>query len=129
MAAKPQFSLRWMFVAVAAVALVLGEAVGFPEPIAEAVGLIVTSLLAPAVVSGMVYARGYGRAFVIGALSWWFATAWIMGDFFPGPGRRFQLFDGGRIDFSIWWTLAFAGGVVAVVVRRLTLPKSPNGTE
>jgi hypothetical protein len=121
MALKMQFSLRLIFVVTAAVAVLLGEAVAFPDWIAEIVGLVVSSLLPPAVVAGIVYAHENRRAFCLGTLVWWLSARWML--LVPGVGSDFQLLDGGRIDYCIWWSLGFTGGLVAVVVRWLTLSK------
>ena len=125
MAGKPQFSLRWIFFLTAAVALLLGEAVGFPELVALVVALVVTSLLPPAFVAGIVYADGYGRAFCIGVLAWWIVITWRT-DGFPVIGRDFQIVDGGRLDYCMYWLWALSGGLVAVVVRWLSARKSSS---
>jgi hypothetical protein len=141
--ARPQFSLRWLFAVTAAAAVMLGEAVAFPGWIAWAVGIAVTPLLACAFVAGIVYARGYGQAFCIGALVWWLAARWIMDVSFGVPTLNSEIANmhglhlsgyaladhlprldmlGGeyRIDYCVLWLLMTAGGFVAVVVRWLT---------
>lgn len=143
MVAKPQFSLRWMFVVVAAVGLFLAEAVAFPGWVAAVVGVAATSFLAPAFVAGVVYSRGSGRAFCIGALAWWFAVIWFSFSLgIPKPGHEIawlhQFHPMGndiasalphfdklgreyRLDYCILWSLTFLGGLVAVIVQWLTL--------
>jgi len=165
MAAKPQFSLRLLFVMISAVALVAAEAVAFPGWLALIVGLLLTSFLPPVFAAGIVYARGYGRAFCIGALAWLVAASWIahvslgipgtfpikgpelvpgMGGGWQGggivPGMRGYLAifrspfysafgDMYRLDYCVLWVLTFTGGLFAVVVRWLTLGKSPRESE
>jgi hypothetical protein len=150
MAAKPQFSLQWIFAATAAVALVLGEAVAFPGWLAAVVGVAATSFLVPAFMAGIVYSRGQGRAFCIGALAWWFAIIWLNFSFgIPKPGQEVawlhQFYPNGsvnasalphfdklgreyRFDYCILWSLTLAGGLVAVFIRWLTMPKATNNS-
>ena len=123
MPAKVQFSLRWIFVAMALVAVFCGEAVAFPDVVAEIAGLLVTALLPCGFVSGIVYARGAGQAFCIGALVMWSISLWML------TMRSINFYDGGRVDFCILWSLPAAGGLVAVVVRWLTLNKLPREPE
>lgn len=112
MAPKPQFSLRWLLAAIAAVALLFGEAVGFPRQVAEIVGLVVTTLLFPALMIGMVHARGLSHAFCTGALVWWFALSWMI--YFSYLGlASVTIWDGGRIDLCLCWLLCGAGGLAA----------------
>jgi hypothetical protein len=117
MHAKMQFSLRWIFVVTACVAIVCGQAVAFPDGLAEVVGLVVTLFLPTVFVTGIVYARGAIQAFWIGALVW-FVTAWMA---FFSLGQ-IAILDGGRIDLCLCWLLAGASGMLAVVVRWLTSP-------
>jgi hypothetical protein len=77
MPVKPQFSLRVMFVAVAVAALIAAEAVALPGWLAFAAGILVTSFLPPVLIAGVFYARGFARAFCIGALAWLLAAHWI----------------------------------------------------
>ena len=111
-----QFSLKWTFVVTAVVAALLGEAVAFPDWLANIVGLVMTSMLAPVFMTGIVYARGLGRAFCIGVVAWWLSARWFIDVFHT------QVFDGGRIDYCLWWCLGFVGGLTAIAVRWL-IPK------
>src|SRR5689334_17342012 len=91
--ARPQFSLRGIFAVTSTIALMLGEAVVFPGWLAAVVGVAVTTLLAPAVAAGIVYSRGYLRAFCIGSLIWWLTVIWFgfsLG--IPKPGGEIAQF-------------------------------------
>lgn len=115
MAAKVQFSLRMIFVVTAAVAVVFAEAVALPEWLANAVGLAVILLLPSAFVAQIVYARGAGRAFGIGAL-----CAWLTGLATAQLGVTLVIVDGGRIDVCVFWLYTFVGGGLSALVRWLS---------
>jgi hypothetical protein len=117
MPAKPQFSLRTIFVLTVLAALVAAEAAGFPDWLADIVGWVVTSLLPPAVMAGIVYARGPVQAFWIGACVWWL-TAFVM---LFLVGMNTQILDGGRLDICLYWLMGVAGGLVAVFIRWLSV--------
>lgn len=126
--AKPQFSLRWLFVLTAAVALLLGEAVAFPDWLAIIAGILVVLFASPVLVSGIVYGRGAVRAFFIGALAWWLGVVVLfvfLATFFHGA-PTVEIVDSGRVDFCILWLLDGVGGVAAIVVRRLAVRASPG---
>jgi hypothetical protein len=117
--AKPQFSLRAIFVVTVLAALVAAEAAAFPDWFADIVAWLVTSLIPPAVVAGVVYARGATQAFWIGAFVWWLTVAVMV--FSVGLGTH--LIDGGRLDICIYWLMGLVGGLVAVFVRWLSVRK------
>ena len=119
MAAKPQFSLRWLLAAIAAVALLFGEAVGFPRRVAEIAGLVITTLLLPVLLIGMVHTRGLSHAFCTGSLVCWFAVSWIICFSYLGLSSV-VLWDGGRIDLCICWLLCGAGGLAAAGICWFT---------
>lgn len=119
---KPQFSLRAIFLVTMLVALVSAEAAGFPDWLADIIAWIVTSLIPPAVIAGIVYARGAAQAFWIGACVWWL-TAFVM-LFLVGVST--QILDGGRLDMCLYWLMGVAGGLVAVLVRWLSVRKPPR---
>jgi NADH:ubiquinone oxidoreductase subunit 2 (subunit N) len=126
--AQPQFSLRWLFVVTAAVALLLGEAVAFPDWLAIIAGILFVLFASPALVSGIVYGRGAVRAFFIGALAWWLGLGVLvvfLATFFHGV-PAVEVFDSGRVDFCVLWLLDAVGGIVAVVVRRLAGREAPG---
>jgi hypothetical protein len=138
MVAKPQFSLRWIFVAMAVVGLLLGEAVAFPGWIALTVGMAGTSFLPVCFVAGIVYARAAPQAFCIGALVWLVVGTWIEGQFpmmrymhllfhDPSDAQFENLGLEYRLDYCVVWSMTLAGGLVAVVVRWLTLDKPREG--
>lgn len=149
MPAKVQFSLRGMFVAIAVAALIAAEAVAFPGWLAFLAGILVTSFLPPVLIAGAFYARGFARAFCIGALAWLLAAHWIarislgvpttagieligsapamgMGGMSP-PGilsqpnapHYEQLGLTYRSGYCALWLLTIVGGLLAVVVRCL----------
>ncbi|HQU45326.1 MAG TPA: hypothetical protein PK867_21095 [Pirellulales bacterium] len=117
MPSKPQFTLRWIFVLTAAVAALCGQAFAFPDWLAEIVWIMVTLSLPSVFVAGIVYARGAGQAFSIGALVW-FASGCIA--IVTLDLGSIQIFDGGRVDLCVFWLLPCCGGLAAVVVRWLT---------
>jgi hypothetical protein len=117
MAVKPQFSLRLLFVMTAAAALIAGEAVAFSDAIAEVVGVAFTALIFPAAVLSIIYAPGASRAFGNGALLFWFSAGWIV---FLGRNKA-RLY---RNDFCVWWSMALAGRVAAVIVWWFVQPRS-----
>lgn len=127
MAAKVQFSLRMIFVVTAVVAVFAAEAVAFSEWMADTLGFAISCLLPPVFVAQIVYARGIGRAFGIGALSVWLAvTSWIFifGLIYAGVAA-FEVFGGG-VDFCLFWLLTLAGGGVAVLVRWMSVSQPPQ---
>jgi hypothetical protein len=122
MAAKPQFSLRLLFIVVAAVALVTGEAVAFPAWLTRIVGFAATSLFLVALFVGLAYAKGYRKAFCVGAIMVGLATRLIVRvlplesvvtaaeDFDPIAFHW-------RILFCLLWVEMLVGGSMGLAVR------------
>lgn len=142
-----------MFAAVAVVALIAAEAVAFPGWVAYLVAILVNSFLPPVLAAGIVYGRGYTRAFFIGALAWFAAAPWVAGIslrphgsaqllFLAGVGSRYSkpaLFSDPRyydaigrvfrLHFCTLWSLAFVGGLLAIGVRWLVHGKSARESQ
>jgi hypothetical protein len=140
-----RFSIRSLLVLTAIAAFFSGLLFGLPDGFAI-LGLVVVSLLIPtALVAAIVYARGYGQAFAIGALipSAWiilfaayllpmgllsgFATATDWGsDLGIGIESMMQF----KIAFVMEFVLAALSGGVAMAVRRLCVgPKRSSAVE
>ncbi|HEX7379650.1 MAG TPA: hypothetical protein VF278_21180 [Pirellulales bacterium] len=135
MARKLQFSLRWMFAAVAVVALITAEAAAFPHNIAMAIGTVLSVVFPAALVAAIVYARGSVQAFFIGALVAFLAASTGMlsatGFNLPTSGPPLstafysmipssflsRLGSSVGVEFSLRWIIAIAGGLMAVAVR------------
>lgn len=128
-----------MFAAVAVVALIAAEAVAFPGWVAFVVGIFGTSFFPPTLVAGIVYSRGYKRAFCIGALAWLMSARWIAGISIGAEKGYLSTYDllwnandsdwdalghQFRLNYCIAWALSLAGGFVAIAVRWLTLDQS-----
>lgn len=133
MVARPQFSVRLMLAATAAVALLMAEATVFPDWLAAVVGVIVQILAPAAAVAGILYGRDYSRAFFIGALVGWYSSLRVIGApamLQQGMAGMLQysvasaFYDGfsllgneTRRSFAAMWTLSLAAGLLSVLVR------------
>lgn len=139
MAAKLQFSLRWLFAVIAMVAVVAAEAAAFSPQTALVVGFTVSVLAPAALVAGIAYAKAGTRAFCIGAVAAFLASrVVIIPGSIPGLGLMsiysqllqwwpIRLYMGDyRAEYILSWILACVGGLVAVFVRWLTMPKLAN---
>lgn len=138
MAGKAQFSLRWIFFAIAMAALLAAEGAVFAPEVALAVGVSVSLLSCAALVAGIVYARDVTRAFCIGALAILLVTRLkLVSSELPGmrdPGDMsltdalfpmtqwwFHIPNANSygIEFSLLWMFAIAGGAFGALVRWL----------
>ena|SRR5487761_889891 len=134
MAAKPQFSLRVPFIAMAVVGVLMAEAFVFPPPIALAAGTTASVVFPAGLIAGIIYARAYTRAFCLGTLAALVATRLVanaasglaLSVFYPPPWMATNNTNSYGIEHGARWTLAFAGGLVAVIVRWLTMAKAAN---
>ena len=139
MTAKPQFSLRWIFIAIAAAALIAGEAFAFAPQIALAVGVSISLLSSAALAAGLVYARDSARAFCVGALASLLAARFVvvsqpqsglaLASVFYSvipPYLATKSMNSYGIEYGLSWFFAIAGGFMAIVVRWLTIRRPPN---
>jgi len=139
MNARPQFSLRFLFFAIAAAAVIAAEAGAFMPPVALAVGISVSLLSCAAIVAGLVYARDFTRAFCVGALATLVAARFVAASHAPSgltlatvfysmipPWLATKYMNSYGIEYSVLWVFAIAGGLAAVFVRRLAVGESDN---
>jgi hypothetical protein len=135
MAAKLQFSLRALLAAVVAAGLLAAEAAVFSAQTALIVGNIVAVLSPAALAAGIAYTHAFTRAFCIGTLASLLATRLLevplshtYSFFFKGWPVTVYMGDN-RIEVCLSWIIALAGGLVAILVRWLSVTNSPDKLE
>lgn len=125
-----QFSLKTLMAVVAAVAVVCGVFFGIPDIACFIVSAVVILLIPPALIAGIVYGRGSGRAFSIGALAAGgclpLITLYLGVYLFQG---MWELWDSPdiedaivfKITLAIYFGLVGLSGVVSLVIRSVSI--------
>jgi len=124
-----RFTLKTLFVAVSAAALICCVFFALPGWLAVAILAFLWFLAPPVLIAGIVYGRGYARAFFIGCVSaggclpmvylYVFAAIWAEWDWFDRADNETALT--AKIAVAVFSFLVSLSGLAAMSVRWLFL--------
>ena len=130
-----QFTLKTLMAAVLVTALLCGVFFALPGWLSVLVLLFFWAMAPPALITGIVYGRGYGRAFSIGCVSTGGCVPliWIYGSMIAvsllGEGS-IDLDDEttatAKIAFGVLFVLVGLSGLIGMAVRWLSLRMAPQ---
>jgi hypothetical protein len=127
-----QFSLRSILLCIVLLSLYFGLAFATPPTIAIIGLVLLSAVMLPAIVGGIIYARASWRAFWIGCATgafplgffWWYIM--LLGSFIPvNQGEESKT---GIYYLAAFHCLVIVDGVIVVVVRWLCVRRSNDGS-
>lgn len=131
-----QFSIRSLLVATAVVAVIVWVLFVPPHVVGALVMSLLCLLLPPAILAGLIYQRGYWRAFFVGAAPWTVVLCWWISYLLVDAGNEWiDLFlmdadDALEVKLVAGPPLAIvlASGLAAVAVRWWSNRRAPHST-